>query len=36
MVKRIGMGDSFNNPKEVDYELEDDSFEEILEEQEDL
>ncbi len=34
MVKRIGMGDSFGNPKEVDYELEDDSSEEILEDQE--
>lgn len=30
------MGDSFNNPKEFDYELEDDLYEDILEEQEDL
>ena len=36
MVKRIGMGDSFSNPKEEDYEFEDDSDEELLEEQEDL
>jgi hypothetical protein len=34
MVKRIGMGDSFSNPKEVDYELEEDSSEDILEDQE--
>ena len=36
MVKRIGMGDSFSNPKEVDYEFEDDSFEDLVEEQEDF
>ena len=35
MIKRIGMGDSFNNPKEIDYEFEDDSSDNILEEQED-
>lgn len=34
MIKRIGMGDSFNNPKEVDYEFEDDFFEDIPEDQE--
>ncbi len=36
MIKRIGMGDSFNNPKEIDYEIEEDSSEDILEEQENL
>ncbi len=36
MIKRIGMADSFSNPKEVDYELEDDSSEELVEEQENL
>jgi len=36
MVKRIGMGDSFSNPKEEDHEFEDDSYEELPEEQEDL
>ena len=35
MVKRIGMGDSFSSSKEIDYELEDDLDEDILEEQED-
>ena len=30
------MGDSFNNPKGIDYELEDDSSEDLVEEQENL
>ncbi len=36
MIKRIGMGDSFNNIKEIDYEFEDNPSDDILEEQEDL